>query len=132
MSYKTVNAHTATSTRLNQNNINNARIHNALQARHNINDSLNKARNAKKVKKTLTSTHKSKRKHGRISQESNVKRRQAKQRQSIVNSTNDLNKLIKSLNAKIQEYSAMQEIDQCIMCVSVVLQSMLCVITVYA
>ena len=130
MSHKTVNATLATNARLNQTKTNAKRIHNALKARHNINHSLKKARNAKKSKKNLMDTQKTKRKDGRISQESNLKRRQANRTKSIVNSSEDFAKIIKSLNEKIQEYSIMQEIDQSIMCVYVALLAIIYIINV--
>ena len=117
MSYKISNAQFATNARLNAQKFNKTRITNALNARHNVTESLSKARKSKKYKKDSTSTLKANRKAARISQNSNSKRRQTKKRQSIINSNDDLIKLIESLNQKIQEYSALQQIDQSIMCV---------------
>ena len=117
MSHKTSNAHLATNARVNLKKFNNSRISNALNARHNDIDSLQKARKTKKYKKESTKTHKANRKVGRTSQNCNSKRRQTNQIQSIVNRNADLTKLIELVNQKIQEYSVMQQIDESIMCV---------------
>lgn len=115
MSHKTCNAHLATNARLNVQKVNKTRVRNALNARHNDTDSLKKARNIKKYKKESTKTHKANRKVGRTSQNCNSKRRQSNQ----INSNAHLTKLIDLLNQKLQEYSAMQQIDESIMCVFV-------------
>lgn len=119
MSHKTCNAHLATNARLNLQKVKKSRVTNALNARHNDIDSLQKARKIKKYKKESTKTHKANRKVGRTSQNCNSKRRQSNQIQSIVNRNAHLTKLIDLLNQKLQEYSAMQEIDESIMCVFV-------------
>ena len=119
MSHKTCNAHLATNARLNLQKVNKTRVRNALNARHNDSDSLKKARNIKKYKKESTTTHKANRKVARTSQNCNSKRRQSNQIQSIVNRNTHLTTLIDLLNQKLQEYSAMQQIDESIMCVFV-------------
>lgn len=127
MSHKTCNAHLATNARLNLQKVNKTRVRNALNARHNDSDSLKKARNIKKYKKDSTKTHKANRKVGRTSQNCNSKRRQSNQIQAIVNSNTHLTKLIDLLDQKLQEYSAMQEIDESVMCVFVSVIKQICV-----
>ena len=123
MSHKTCNAHLATNARLNLQKVNKTRVKNALNARHNDSDSLKKARKIKKYKKESTTTHKANRKVARTSQNCNSKRRQSNQ----INRNAHLTKLIDLLDQKLQEYSAMQEIDESVMCVFVSVIKQICV-----
>ena len=119
---KTERAKHATLMRLNKKTSKKIRIQKALQTRHNNHDnSLAKARLAKKIKQNSIQSNKNVRQTAREHHTSNAQRRQSYQTNCVIDLQNDLKYLLSKVESTLTEYSQLEDIEQSTMYVTTII-----------